>query len=83
MKIFFGYIQNIIKQIPQYVTFRCGLTHFNCSVKNLGKTFKLQKELLTTEMSHDETYADNWRDKKHEWVDYVNIDVLCTAFLFA
>ena len=59
------------------------MTHLKCSVKKLGKTFKLQKEILKTEMNHDENYADNWRDKKHEWVDYVNIDVLCTVFLFA
>ena len=31
-------------------------------------------------MNHDEIYADNSKDKKDEWVDYVKIDVLCTAF---
>ena len=33
-------------------------------------------------MNHDEIYADNWRDKKDEWVDYDNNDVLCTAFSY-
>ena len=83
MKIFKCYIQNNKKQIPQYLIFRCGMTHLNYSLKKLGKTFKLQKELLKTEMNHDEIYADNWRDKNDEWVDYVKNDVLCTAFSYA
>ena len=36
------------KQIPQYLHFRCGMTHLNFSHKKLGKTFKLQKGLLKT-----------------------------------
>ena len=83
MRIFNGYIQNNQKQIPQYLIFRCGMTHLIYSLKNLGKTFKLQKELLKTEMNHDEITGDNWRDKKDEWVDYVKNDVLCTAFSYA
>ena len=66
MRIFNGYIQNNKKQIPQYLIFRCGMTHLNFSLKKLGKTFILQKELLKTEMNHDEIYADNWRDKKDD-----------------
>ena len=46
LRAFNGYIQNIKKQIPQYLSFRYGKTHFNYSVNKLGKTFKLQKELL-------------------------------------
>ena len=34
-------------------------------------------------MNHDEIYADNWRDKKHEWVDSVKNDIKCTAFSYA
>ena len=49
------------------------------SVKKLGKTFKLQKELLKTEMNHDEVCSDTWKDKKSEWLDYVKNDLLCTA----
>ena len=59
------------------------MTHLNYSLKNLGKTFKLQKELLKTEMNHDEVYSDTWKDKKHEWLDYVKNDVLCTGFSYA
>ena len=41
---------------------------FKLFFEKLGKIFKLQKELLETEMNHGEIYADNWRDKKDEWV---------------
>ena len=44
---------------------------------------KLQKELLKTEMNHDEIGGKNYKDKKDEWLDYVKQDVLCTAFSYA
>ena len=59
------------------------MTHLNYSLKKLGKTFKLQKELLKTEMNHDEVHSDTWKDKKSELLDYVKNDVLCTAFSYA
>ena len=83
LKLFNGYIEKNRKQIPQYLTFRCGMTHLNYSLQKLGKTFKLQEELLKTSMNHDEVYSDTWKDKKDEWLDYVKNDVLCTAFCYA
>ena len=59
------------------------MIHLNYSLKKLGKTSKLQKELLKTEMSHDEVSSVTWREKKTEWFDYVKNDVLCTAFSYA
>ena len=59
------------------------MTHLNYSLKNLGKTFKLQKKLLKTEMNHDEVDSDNYKDKKDEWLDYVKQDVLGTTFSYA
>ena len=59
MRVFNGYIQNIKKQFPQYLIIRCGMTHLYYSLKKLGKIFELQKELLKTEMNHDETTGDN------------------------
>ena len=47
---------------------------------NLGKTFKLQKEILKNEINYDEVYSETWRDKKSERLDYVKNDVLCTVF---
>ena len=83
MKIFNGYIYNGKKQIPQYLIFICGMTHLNYSLKKLGKTFELPKELLKTEMNHDEITADNYKDKKDIWLPYVKNDVLCTAYSYA
>ena len=83
LKVFNGYIAKNNKQIPQYLHFRCGMTHLNYSLKKLGKTFKLPKELLKTEMNHDEIDENNWKDKKDEWLTYVKNDVLCTAYSYA
>ena len=71
------------KQIPQCLHFRCGMTHLKYSLKKLGKTSKLQKELLKTEMKHDEVDGYNYKDKKDERLDYVKNDALCTAFSYA
>ena len=64
LKVFNGYIQKNNKQLPQYLHFRCGMTHLNYSLKELGKTFKLQKELLKTEMNHDEVDGNNYKNKR-------------------
>ena len=64
LKVFSGLIHKNIKQIPQYPHFRCGMTHLNYSLKKLGKTFKLPKELLKTEMNHVDIDGDNYKDKK-------------------
>ena len=73
MRVFIGYIQNNKKQIPQYLVFRCCMTHLSFSLRKLGKTCKLRKESLKTEMNHDEIDENKWRDKKDEWIDYVKI----------
>ena len=52
LKVFNGYIEKNKKQIPQYLHFRCGMTHLNYSRENLGKTFELPKSLWKTEMNH-------------------------------
>ena len=59
------------------------MTHLIYSLKKLGKTFKLQKELLKTQMNHDDVDANNYMNKKVEWLSYVKNDVLCIAFSYA
>ena len=45
------------------------MTHSNYSLKKLGITFKLQKELLKIEMNHDEIDYSNYKDQKmNGWV---------------
>ena len=83
MKIFNGYVENYKKQISQYATFQCGTTHSNYSLEKIGKTFNLQKELLQTEMNHDEIDYNNYKDKKGESLDYGKQDVLRTVFSYA
>ena len=83
LKVFNGLLYKNNKQIPQYLLFRCGMTHLNCSLKKLGKTFILPKELLKTEMNHDDIDGDNYKDKKDIWLPYVKNDVLCTAYSYA
>ena len=83
LTVFNGLIQKDNKQIPQYLHFRCGMTHLNYSLSKLGKTFKLPKEVLKTEMNHDQIDEISWRDKKSDWLPYVKNDVLCTAYSYA
>ena len=83
LKVFNGLIHKNNKQILQYLHFRCGMTHLIYSFKKIGKTFKLPKELLKTEMDHDGIDENNWKDKKDEWLPYVKNDVLCTAYSYA
>ena len=59
------------------------MTHLIYSLKKFGTTFNLQKELLKTEMNHDEVDDKNYKDKVNEWLPYVKNDVLCTAFSYA
>ena len=82
LKIFNGYVdQN--KKIPQYVHLSCGLLHIKDSVKNIGKSYKLQPCLLKQELEHDEIFEDNWEAKENEWLPYLKNDVLSTAFSYA
>ena len=49
---------------------------FKLLIKKRGKIFKLQKELLKTEMNHDETDYNIYKDKINEWLPYAKNDVL-------
>ena len=42
LKVFNGYIEKK-NQIPQYLHFRCSMTHLKYSLEKLGKTFKIPK----------------------------------------
>ena len=83
LKVFDGYIQKNNKQIPQYLHFRCEMTHLNYSLKKTGKTFNLPKTLSKSEMNHDDIDGDNYKDKKDIWLPYVKMDVLSTSYCYA
>ena len=59
------------------------MTDLNYSLKKLGKTFKLPKELLKIEMNHDDINGDIYKGKTDVWLPYVKDDVLCTAYSYA
>ena len=59
------------------------MTQIIYSLKKLGRTFKLQKRILKTEMNHDDTTGNNNKDKNEIWVDYVKNYVFCTASSYA
>ena len=59
------------------------LDSFKLFVKKFRNTFKLPKELLKTEMNHDEIDENIWRDKKDERLPCVKIEVLSTAYSYA
>ena len=82
LKIFNGYVDPV-KKIPQYVHLRCGLLHIKDSLKNIGKSYKLQPCLLKQELEHDEIFEDNWEEKENECLPYFKNDVLSTAFSYA
>ena len=52
-------------------------------MKKFGKTFNLQKEVLKTELNHDEVDGNNYKDTKDKWLNYIKNDVLCTCFSYA
>ena len=57
--------------------------HIKDSLKNIGKSYKLQPCLLEQELEHDEIFEDNWEEKENEWLPYLKNDVLSTAFSYA
>ena len=82
LTIFNGFVdQN--KKNPQYVHFRCGILLIKDSLKNIGKSYKLQPCLLKKELEHDEIFEDKWEKKENEWLPYLKNDVLSTAFSYA
>ena len=82
LQIFNGYVDPV-KKIPQYVHLRCGLLHIKDSLKNIGRSYKLQENLPKQELEHDEIFEDNWEEKENEWLPYLKNDVLSTVFSYA
>ena len=81
LQIFNGYVDPV-KKIPQYVHLRCGLLHIKDSLKNIGRSYKLQPCVLKQELEHDEIFEDNWEEKENEWLPYLKNDVLSKAFSY-
>ena len=81
-KIFSDYVDPV-KKIPQCVHFRCGLLHIKDSLKNIGRSYRLQENLLKKELERHEIFEGNWEEKENEWLPYLKNEVLSTAFRYA
>ena len=81
LEIFNGYVDPV-KKFPQYVHLRCCLLNIKDSLKNIGKSHKLQPCSLKQEFEHDEFFEDNWEEEENEWLPYLKNDVLSTAFSY-
>ena len=57
--------------------------HIKESLKNIGKSYKLQPCLLKQELEHDEIFEDKWEEKENQWLPYLKNDVLSTTFSYA
>ena len=82
-EIFFKIFNRIIKRsqnsyVPQFLNFRCRMTHINSSFKKIGTTYGLQKK-LNKEMDHGEVFIDTLMNERNECLDYVRNDILGTA----
>ena len=71
------------KELPQNIHSRCRLMHKKDSLKNIGRSYKLQESLLEKELEHDEMFEDNWEKEENEWLPFLKNDVLSTAFSYA
>ena len=47
------------------------MIHQNCSLKKLGKTLKVQEEILKTELNHEEVLGETGNVEKHDRMDFV------------
>ena len=57
--------------------------HIKDSLKNIGKSYKIQPRLLKQELEDNEIFEDNCEIKENEWLPYLKNDVLSTAFSYA
>ena len=74
----------IKKQVPQYIIFRCGMTHLNYSLKKIRKNFQITKRIIEKrEMNLDGIDETDWKDKRGDWLPYVKNDVVCIAYSYA
>ena len=70
-------------EVPQYVKFTCSKSHIKGSLEKIGKEYGLQPELLKGEIEHSVINKNNFAELRHVWEPYLNLDVLCLAYIYA
>ena len=73
----------VSKGQPQYLVFNCSANHMKSSLRKLGETYKLQKEVLKQEIDHTEIYEDTWEAQRDIWEPYLRMDILTLAIIYA
>ena len=61
----------------------CSMNHLQGSLRNLGKTFGVQEQLLNEELDHEEKFENTWKNLRNGWVLHFRNDVLSLAFIYA
>ena len=56
------------KPVPQYAYFRCGMTHNKTSLRKIGTTYGLQRNLLK-KSNHYVVFEDTWQNETEKWLD--------------
>ena len=69
--------------VPKYVKFACLKSQIKDSLEKIGREYGLQPELLKGEFEHPVIIKSNFAYLGHIWEPYLNLDVLCSAFINA
>ena len=71
------------REIPQYMKFVCSKVHLSGSLKKIQKEYRIQPQLLKSEMEHNDISLSNYKEKEQLWKPYLVNDVLGLAAVIA
>ena len=72
-----------INQTPQYIKIVCSKSHISGSLSEIGKEYRVQPQLLKSEMDHTKVTMDNYEELENIWVPYLELDCLSLALVYA
>ena len=70
-------------EVPQYVKFTCSKFHMRSPLEQNGREDGLQTELVEGEVEHSVISRSKFAEIIHLLEPYLNLDVLCLAFVYA
>jgi hypothetical protein len=69
-------VSKITGDFYQKITFRCSMQHLRQSLKKLGESFKIPKNLRKLELDHDGITLKNYAEKQEECQPYLKKDLI-------
>ena len=69
--------------VPQIVEFTCSKSQIKGGLEKICRQYGLQADFLKIEIEHSVFNKSNFVDLRHVWEPYLNLDVLCLAFMYA